>query len=71
MDESEESLIDLIDVYVYPDGDVYEEEEPPSWKSDDYEIRKQGACGQCGEPIVPHYGEPFASCQCGTQEWYR
>ncbi len=58
-----------IDVYVYPDDEVYEE--PPSWKSDDYEIRKQGACEICGQPIVPHYGEPLASCDCCTQEWYR
>ena len=32
----------LSDVYVYPDN------ETPSWKSDDYEIRKQGACDNCG-----------------------
>lgn len=59
----------LINVYVYPDDEVYEE--PPSWKSDDYEIRKQGDCEVCGCPIVPHYGEPLASCECYTQEWYR
>ena len=70
MDEIEESSNNLMDVYVYPDGEVYEEE-PPNWKSDDYEIRKQGACEQCGQPIIPHYGEPFASCECYTQEWYR
>lgn len=21
--------------------------------------------------IVPHYAEPFASCECMTQEWYK
>ncbi len=60
---------DLMDVYVYPDDEVYEE--PPSWKSDDYEVRKQGYCDKCECPIVPHYGEPLASCDCFTQEWYR
>ena len=28
---------DLITVYVYPDGENYEE--TPTWKSDDYSIR--------------------------------
>lgn len=59
----------LIDVCVYPDGEAYQK--PPSWKSDDYEVRKQGYCGQCDQSIVPHYSEPFASCECYTQEWHR
>lgn len=37
----------------------------------DYEKRVQGYCPTCDGPIEPHYGEPFASCECGTQEWYK
>jgi hypothetical protein len=48
---------------VYPDNEVYAEE-PPHWKSDDYEVREQGFCDRCQSPIVPHYGEPLASCDC-------
>ena len=56
-------------VYVYPDGEVYEQ--AVDWKSDDYEIREQGYCAHCDSDIVPHYNEPFASCDCCTQEWYQ
>jgi hypothetical protein len=62
------NIKDAIPVYVYPDGEVYDN--IPQYKSDDYEIRGQGYCPECDGPIVPHYGEPFASCECGTQEWY-
>jgi hypothetical protein len=55
-------------VYVFPDDEIYEE--APSWKSDDYEIRYQGFCNTCDSTIDPHWSEPFASCNCGTQEWY-
>lgn len=60
--------LDLETVYVYPDDEVYSK--PPSWKSDDFEVRKQGFCYRCDSDIVPHYGEPIASCGCGSQEWY-
>ena len=62
------NIKDTIPVYVYPDGEVYEN--IPQYKSDDYEVRGQGRCPECDGPIVPNYGEPFASCECGTREWY-
>lgn len=55
-------------VYVFPDGDNYSY--PPSWKSDDYEQRYTSLCAVCDRFLHLHYGEPFASCKCGTQEWY-
>lgn len=55
-------------VYVYPNDEVYES--PPEWMSDDYQVREQGYCEECDSDIVPHYAEPFASCNCGTREWY-
>jgi|GEM_PF-896302 len=58
-----------IDVYVYPDNEQYHE--PPFWKSDDYEKRKTTSCERCDEEMNIHYGEPFASCNCGTSEWYK
>lgn len=54
-------------VYVYPDGSTYDA--PPSYMSDDYEVRETDLCEQCDEELTIHYGEPFASCKCGTQEW--
>lgn len=60
---------ELIDVYVYPDGENYSE--PPSWKSDDFERRKTTLCETCDTELDAHYGEPFASCRCGTTEWYK
>ena len=60
---------DVCLVYVYPDNEAYQQ--PPDWKSDDYEIREQGFCESCGSEIVPHYGEPLASCECETQEWHK
>jgi len=59
---------ELFTVYVYPDGEVYEH--PSTWKSDDYQERKTAYCNKCESMIEPHYMEPFASCNCGTQEWY-
>ena len=60
--------IELSTVYVFPDGEVYHA--APEWKSDDYEVRKTALCETCDEELTPAYGEPFASCACGTQEWY-
>ena len=57
-------------VYVYPDGINYDVWEAPSWASDDYEIRQTCCCDECGEDLWIHYSEPFASCACGTTEWY-
>jgi len=61
--------METVKVYVYPDGMVYEE--PPSWASDDYEVREAPYCEECDELMEPHYAEPFASCSCKTIEWYR
>ena len=61
-------------MYVWPDGCacVPEElEEFLGWKSDDFERREGGYCPHCDHPIVPHYGEPFASSACCTREWYK
>lgn len=54
-------------VYVYPDGEQYDE--PPTWKSDDYEVREGGYCETCDEELTIHYAEPFASCRCGKRPW--
>ena len=59
---------DLITVYVYPDGENYEE--PPSWKSDDYFIRQTSICTVCDTVLDLEYEGPFGSCKCGTTEWY-
>lgn len=56
-------------VCVYPDGEQYEE--APSWKSDDYEVRQTTHCNTCDAELTVHYAEPFASCSCGTTEWYK
>lgn len=56
-------------VYVYPDGEIYDE--PPSWKSDDYEVRQTRLCETCDEELTVEYSEPFAHCKCGTQEWHK
>lgn len=29
-----------------------------------------GICQRCGAPWEHHMDEPFASCLCGTSEWY-
>ena len=59
----------LIDICVYPDGEQYEE--PPSWKSDDYEKRKTALCNRCDSILIVEYMAPFAHCECGTTEWYK
>lgn len=61
-------MLDTFKVYVFPDGEVYQE--LPTWKSDDYEIRLSTHCDKCDETITPYYMKPFASCDCGTQDWY-
>ena len=33
-------------------------------------LDKHGVCRICGEMISHHLDEPFASCACGTSEWY-
>jgi hypothetical protein len=60
---------DLEVVYVYCTGNQYSE--MPSFMSDDCEVRKTGFCPSCDSELQIHYGEPFASCECGTQEWYQ
>lgn len=60
---------DLFTVYVYPDGENYDG--PPDWKSDDFIIRKSTNCNVCGYTLYLSYDEPFATCECGTQEWYK
>ena len=55
-------------VYVYCTGDQYSE--MPSFMSDDCERRQTGYCDVCEQELQLHYGEPFASCDCGTMEWY-
>lgn len=59
---------DLYAVCVYPDDEQYTK--PPSWKSDDYELRATAPCEECDDELDIHYQEPLASCACGTQEWY-
>ena len=59
---------DLFKVYVYPDGENYDG--PVDWKSDDYQIRRSALCEDCGYTLYLDYDEPFASCECGTREWY-
>jgi hypothetical protein len=53
-------------VYVFPDGEVYEI--PPTWKSDDYEIRYVKYCEKCDSTVVPFHGEPLGACACGIVE---
>lgn len=60
-------MIELTKVYVYPTGDNLEQ--PVSYMSDDYEVRLTDRCEVCDEEMHIHYGEPFASCSCGTHEW--
>jgi predicted nucleic acid-binding Zn-ribbon protein len=33
-------------------------------------MQKHGICTTCGEMFSHHLSEPFASCMCGTAEWY-
>ena len=62
----EELMLDTrYKIYVYPDNEIYEQ--PPSWKSDDYETRDTALCLECDEELRVEYAKPFASCACGTQ----
>jgi len=61
--------MELETVYVYPDGENYTL--PPQWKSDDFEERFTTLCEVCDTVLHVHYKEPFASCGCGTTEWYK
>lgn len=65
---TDRALDNLVKVYVYPTGDNHEE--PPTWMSDDYEVRYTKRCEVCDEDYHIHYKEPFASCSCGTTDWY-
>lgn len=56
-------------VYVYPDNEQYEN--PPSWKSDDYEVRETELCQTCDTVLEIEYQKPFATCLCHTQEWHK
>lgn len=60
-------------ICIWPDGEwcLLEELTEMSHRSDDYEVREGAVCRTCFGIIVPHYGEPFADCECGTQEWYK
>lgn len=62
-------LEDLDDVCVYPDGN--NTSEPLKMCGDDYERRKTTQCMDCDSTLEIHYAEPFASCECGTTEWYQ
>lgn len=33
-------------------------------------LTKHGICEECGELFEHDYDSPFASCKCGTSEWY-
>lgn len=61
--------MDYTKVFVYVDNTC--SEEPLEWMSDDYAVRYTQNCEQCGYLLEPHYDEPFASCECGTREWYK
>lgn len=34
-------------------------------------LTDNGICARCGSPWEHHIDEPFASCGCGTSEWYK
>jgi len=59
--------MELLTVYVYPNGDNYAE--PPSYMSDDYEIRQTTLCEECDTVLDITWNEPIASCMCMDQEW--
>lgn len=59
-------------IRIWPDGDSQLTDEPAyEWKSDDFIIRETALCENCNHVLIPEYNEPFASCLCGTQEWYK
>ncbi len=64
-------MIEYYYVRVWPDGTQQDIVETPfTHKSDDYEVRQTMLCQTCDQELQVEYGEPFASCDCGTQEWY-
>ena len=59
---------------IWPNGQhqmIVGDDKIPEGLGDDYVIRETAYCEDCGRYIVPEHGEPFASCNCGTTEWYR
>ena len=56
-------------VYVYPCNTNLEN--PLDCMSDDYVVRETEACDECGHILHLDYDSPFASCECGTREWYK
>ena len=66
--------MNMLLVRVYPTGDNHLIEDWPNpciWMSDDYTVRETAYCEDCDSVLHVHYGEPFASCDCGTTEWYK
>ena len=64
----------MFKVRVYPNGDNHLVEDWPTpchSMSDDYELRETAYCNSCDSMLHVHHGEPFASCGCNTQEWYK
>jgi hypothetical protein len=60
-------------IAIWPDGyqcPLTEATEEVSWRGDDYIIRETGYCEACDTTLTLDYNEPFAHCECGTQEWY-
>lgn len=62
--------LNLVYVKVWSDGQQSVDEPTEEGRSDDFEIRKTTYCDKCQEEYHIHYKEPFASCGCGTTEWY-
>jgi len=59
-------------IRIWPDGTTQDaEEEPYSFKSDDFEERETDMCRVCEEELEISYAEPIASCKCGSREWYK
>ena len=62
----------LVRVYPTVDNPLIEDwPNPCLWTSDDYTVRETAYCEDCDSVLHVHYGEPFASCDCGTTEWYK
>lgn len=64
---------DLYEVAVWANGSQcrVSEIEQMSHLSDDYEVRKTRTCPECDEELQIDYALPFATCSCGTTEWYK
>lgn len=63
----------MITVHIWPDGEFcYEEElqEMLNSRTDDYITKETDVCEVCKSVFELYYDEPFASCDCGTREWY-